>query len=412
MRKILILGRSAQVYSLAKYLSSRSEVFVYPGNSVINEFTTTVKIENYSSAGIAEFVKNNEISITIPVDIEFATKELANIFEENKLQLFAPALNASSFFNDKIGIKKLLYKLHIPIPRFASFDKASAAYDYIKSAKFPIIIKSKLKESAAICVNEKIAKAVIDDLVFKNETILIEEFIYGKTFSIYFISDGYKALPLGTALNYNFSLDGDGGVLTNGLGALSPFYKLTDAGIDYLTTSAANSFIEYFEQQGTPFIGIFGFECILTDDERLIITNSKYFLSDTDAPGLLALLDIDLVKVINDCLEGLFADMYDYIPQKDCNALSLVISAKHDGDIIEGVKNLAEDTILTMYPLEKNKYLEYETVKGKNVILTTLAGTIARARETLYTEVKELNFKSITYRKDIGAILAENRGLV
>ncbi len=412
MRKVLILGKGVQEYALAKYLSSQCEVYVCPGNPAIGEIAQLVDIDNYDSEKIIDFVEKEGISVTIPVDKLSVLKDLAAKFEEKKLPFFAPVFDIPSLFCDKIAVKKLFYKLHFPIPRFASFDKANAAYDYIKNARFPLIIKSSISEYATICVNEKIAKTAIDDLLFRNETILIEEYLYGKTFSVYFISDGYKALPIGTSLNYNFSLDGDGGVLTNGVGACSPFYKLTDAHIDYLTSSIANSIIEYFEQTQKPYVGIFGIECILTDDDIIVVTNLKYFLSDADAPAILELFGTNLLQVIDDCLQGLFADIYEYIPQKEGNAVSLVVSARQDGETIEGLRNLSEDTILTMFPLKKNKYLEYETIKGKNLILTTISGTISRARESLYSEVTEINFKGMTYRKDIGAILSGNRGFV
>ncbi len=412
MKKVLILGKGAQEYSLAKHLASCCEVYVCPGNPVIGEFATIVSIDNYNVKEIVDFVEKNEISVTIPVDKFSVTKDLISKFEEKNLQIFAPLMDVPDLFNDKVAIKKLLYKLHIPVPRFASFDKASVAYDYLKNARFPLIIKSNLGEYATICVNERIAKTAIDDLILRNETVLIEEYLYGSTFSAYFISDGYKALPVGNALNYNFALDGDGGVLTNGVGSCSPFYKLTDAHIDFLTSSIANPLIDYFEQSGKPFMGIFGIECILTDDDRLMVTNLKYFLSDSDAPGILSLLDIDLLKVIDDCMQGLFADIYDYIPQKDEYAISAVLSSKTEGESIEGLRNLDENTVVTLYRLNKNKYLEYETINGKNLIITTTAGTISRAKELLYSEIDEISFKSITYRKDIGAILSGNRGLV
>lgn len=412
MKKVLILGKGVQEYSLAKYLSKNNEVYVCPGNQIMSEFAVLVDIPDYNPANIAEFIEKNDISVTIPVDKNAVTSELISVFTEKKLQVFAPAFDTSVLFNDKLSIMKLLYKLRIPVPRFASFDKAGAAYEYVKNAKKPLIIKSNLKEYATVCVNDKIAKTVVDDLIFNDETVLIEEFLYGKTFTIYFISDGYKALPMGTALNYNYSLEGDGGVLTNGVGACSPFYKLTDAHIDYLTSTIANSIIEYFEQQGKPFMGIFGIECVFTGDEQLFVTNLKYFLSDADAQGILALLDIDFMKIVDDCLMGIFADVYDYIPQKDDNAVSVVISSYKEGQSIEGLKNLDDETLVALFPLTKNKYLEYETVKGKNLILTSIAGTISRAREIVYSEVGDINFEGKFYRKDIGAILSGNRGLV
>ena len=267
--------------------------------------------------------------------------------------------------------------LRVQTPRFASFDKVSVAYDYVKNLKHPVVIKSNLGEYATICVNERIARTSIDDLSYRNDNILIEEHINGQTFTIYFVSDGYKVLPLGNSLNYNFLLEGDGGVLTNGIGSVAPFYKLTEGHIDYLT-SVSTSIINHFEQQGNPLLGIFGLEVILTPDDRLYLSNIKHFMSDADAQGVLALLDIDLLKVMEDCLMGVFADMYDYIPQKDAYAVSVVLSSRKDQEVISGLNSLDEETLVAFYNSVKNKYLEYETKAGKVMNVTALAGTISR----------------------------------
>ena len=412
MRKVLILGKSARDSAFAKNIAKSAEVFVIPGNPSISEFATIPDIEISDTTSIIDFVMENDISLTIVSDYSFATQELINKFEANNLQIFVPNLNFINLLKDKLAVKKLLYKLRITTPRFASFDKTSVAYDYVKNLKNPVIIKSNINEFATICVNEKIAKTAIDDLILRGENVLIEEYINGQTFSIYFVTDGYKILPLGTAQNYNFSLEGDGGILTNGIGASSPYYKLTDGHIDFLTNSVANLLIEHFEQQENPLVGIFGLEVILTGDDRLFISNVKPFISDADAQGILALLDIDILKLIDDCLLGIFADTYEFIPLKDQNALSVVLSARNNDEIIEGLKNLDEDTLVSFYNINKNKYLEYETQKGKVLNLTVLAGTISRGREKLYKEVEDINFTSKTYRKDIGAIMAGNRGLL
>lgn len=412
MRKVLILGKSAKESSLAQILAKECKVFVAPGNETMKDFAElVVDIDDYDAAKIVEFVLENDISLTIPTDNQSISEELLQMFEQNNLQIFAPPESFINITKDKIAAKKLLYKLHIPTPRFASFDKTSMAHDYVRNNKNTFIIKSNLKEFATICVNTNIAKTAIDDLTLKNETILIEEYINGQTFSIYFISDGYKVLPLGTALNYNFTLEGDGGILTNGIGAVSPFYKLTDAHLEYLTNNVASSIREYFEQQ-TPLIGIWGVEAILTNEDNLFITNIKHFLSDSDAQGILAQLDINILKLINDCILGTFADIYDNIPTKDIVATSGVLSARNDNEIIEGLNILDENTLISFYGGSKNKYLEFETQKGKVLNITTTAGTISRARKLLYEEIESINFATKTYRKDIGAIMTGSRGLL
>ncbi len=412
MRNILILGKSAKEFALAKQLSETYKVYVLPGSVAMEEFATIVDSQIDDVHKIVEFVLENDISLTIVADEAFVSQELMETYQNNDLQIFTPNPSFIDLIKDKVAVKKFLYRLRIQTPRFASFDKANVAYDYIKNARFPLLLKSNLGEYATICVNEKIAKTAVDDLVLRDEQILIEEYIHGQTFTAYFVSDGYKALPIGTAQNYNFALDGDGGVLTNGIGSCSPFYKLTDAHIDYLTSSVATPIIESFEHQGSPVCAIFGVEAILTSDDSIYISNLKNFVSDADAQGILALLDIDLVKVIDDCLLGTFADIYDYIPQKDLYALSSVLSARVDEEVISGVKNLDENTRFSYYVATKNRYLELLTRKGKVLNVTTCAGTISRARDLLYSEIEEIDFKTKSYRKDIGALIAGNRGLL
>ena len=390
MRKVLILGKSAKEFALAKLLSKNSGVYVSSGNSAMADFASLVDFENYDVAKIIEFVLENDISLTIPVDADSVSQELLRHFESNNLPIFTPNKEFLTLISDKLAVKKFLYMLRVQTPRFASFDKVSVAYDYVKNLKNPLVIKSNLGEYATICMNERIAKTAIDDLAFRNENILIEEHITGQTFTIYFISDGYKVLPIGNSQNYNFLLEGDGGVLTNGVGAVSPYFKLTEGHIDYLTSTVASSIINHFEQQGNPLLGIFGLEVILTPDDILFVSNIKNFISDADAQGVLALMDIDFLKLIDDCLMGVFADMYDYIPQKDGYAVSAVLSSRKDGEIIQGIDNLSEETLVSFYGVEKNKYLEYETKKGKVMNVTAIAGTISRARDILYSEISDL----------------------
>lgn len=412
MRKVLILGKSARVSALAFYLSKFAKVYVAPGDVSMESFATIANIENFSTGDIAEFVAEHDISLTLVTDNALISKDFIEKFQDNGLPLFALNHRFFDLLKDKVAVKKFLYKHHILTPRFASFDKASIAYDYVRNANMPLIIKSNLGEYATICVSENIAKTAIDDLVVRDEQMLIEEYLGGITFSVYFITDGYKALPIGSAQNYNFALEGDGGVLTNGIGSCAPFYKLSDAHLAFMTTDVATPIIESFERQGEPIIGIFGVEAILTPDDRIYVTNLKPFISDADAQGILELLDIDLLKLIDDCLMGTFADIYEFIPQKESYALSAVLSSRNDGEIIDGLNNLCEDTKVAFYSVKKNKYLEYTTTSGKVINVTVCAGTISRARDMLYNEIAEISFNTKSYRKDIGALLAGNRGLI
>jgi phosphoribosylamine-glycine ligase len=105
------------------------------------------------------------------------------------------------------------------------------------------------------------------------------------------------------------------------------------------------------------------------------------------------------------CINGSFSDEIDYIAQKELYSVSLAIHSKNKenkNNILQGLDNLDSETKVTFYNnIAKNKYLEYEIVNGPNLILTSVASTLTRARERVYEEANELSFNGIYYRKDI-----------
>ena len=90
-KKILIIGNTAKVYSLAKFLSEENEVYVAPGSPAISEFATNVDLRENSE--ILEFVMENGIDLTIPVALNSGIVEL---FNNNNQKIFAPSNAASS----------------------------------------------------------------------------------------------------------------------------------------------------------------------------------------------------------------------------------------------------------------------------------------------------------------------------
>ena len=227
-KKILIIGNSLKAYSLAKLLSSKYEIYITPASDTLKEFTNTLDIREDNIAELLEFVLENGIDLTIPVSEECLKTDIVEIFNKNNLQIFAPNKEAASIVLDKAYAKKVLYKLRIPTPRFGIFEKQNMVIDYIKNLKNPFVLKTNTNNSAAVFSSFNIAKNCIDfSFIEKNKKIIIEDYIYGTPFSFYTITDGYKALPIGSSINYKQQLDGDGGQITSGMGACSPNYKLT-----------------------------------------------------------------------------------------------------------------------------------------------------------------------------------------
>lgn len=405
-KKILIIGNSAKEYALAKKLSENNEVFVAAGSNTIEEFATCVDIREDSVSELLEFVMENGIDITIPVSAKSLNTDIVDVFNNNNQQIFAPSLAATKLIFDKSMMKKVLYKLRIPTPKFGIFEKQNVAMDYIKNLKNPFVIKTNEPSSAVILTSQNTAKSILDSyFVKKNQKVIIEDYIWGVPFSFYILTDGYKALPIGSSIMYKHSLDGDGGQLTGGMGSCVPNYKLSIENEYFIMDNVIYPTLEYLEMGGNPYLGILGVNGILTDDGNVQVIGFQPFLQDCDCAAVLELISADILSLIESCVIGSFSDEVEFIPQKEMAATSLVFVCKNKDsqeNPVLGLDNLDESVKISFYSqVKKNKYLEYEAESGSVFVLTAVGRTAGSATEKIYEEAKLVNFKGIFYRKDI-----------
>lgn len=412
-RKILIIGNGAREYALAKKLSEKHEIFIAPASDTLKEFANVLDIREDNITELLEFVMENQIDLTIPVSNIALKSNLCEIFSQNNQPVFSPTSNAAKIVYDKAFAKKVLYKLRIPTPKFGIFEKQNMVIDYIKNLKNPFVLKTDESNSAAVFTSLNAAKLLIDtSFIEKNKRIIIEDYIYGTPFSFYAITDGYKALPLGSSITYKHSLEGDGGQLTSGMGSCSPNYKLSIDHEYFLMDNVIYPTLDFLEIEGSPYMGILGVNGILTQDGQVFVLGWHSFMQDCDAASVLEIIDDDLYDLMQSCIVGSFSDEAEQIRTKENYSVSLTLTCKNktnNENVIEGLDLLDEDTIQTFYPnVIKNKYLEYEVQNGPVMILTSIAPTVSRAVEKVYSEAKDINFAGIRYRKDIERLSKEN----
>ena len=405
-KKILIIGNSAKEYSLAKILSEKYQIFVAPGSDTIREFTTCVDIREDSVKELLEFVMENDIDLTIPVSTKALKSNLVDVFNKNGQKAFGPLKDTAEIIFNKTSMKKILYKLKIPTPKFGIFEKQNIALDYIKNTKQPFVIKSNEQSSAVILTSLTTAKTVLDTAFYQNNPrILIEDYIWGTPFSFYVITDGYNALPLGSSITYKYALDGDGGQLTSGMGACSPNYKLSLDNEDFLMNEVTYPILNYLNSNDNIYLGILGINGILTEDNKIQILGFEPFMQDCDCNAIINILDTDIIPLIESCIIGSFSDDVDFIPQKDMFSTSIVLTCVNKNNkenLITGLEYLDADISINFYPqIKKNRFLEYEAETGSVMVLTSTARTVSSSVNKVYEEIKNIKFKGLSYRKDI-----------
>lgn len=410
-KKVFIIGSSAVEYSLAKKFSELdevSEVFVAPGNDAMKEFCTVVDIRENNIQELLEFALENAIDLTIAASEKAIENDIASIFQQHSQMIFAPGKESANICLSKAGGKKFMYKNRIPCPKFGIFDKASVAVDYAKKSNMPIVVKTDEHQGSKgilVCNSFSIARTFIEDLFDRGEKkVIIEDYILGHEFSFYVITDGYQALPLGCTATYKSELDCNGGLITEGMGAITPDYKISNQVEKKILQQIICPALNTLAMQQTPYIGILGVDLLMKEGEQLYALEFNPFLRAPDAQGILALLNENIYQLFQACVIGSFADDYNQIDISDKSAASCVILSKKSNEIIEGLDDLDENTQVAHFNTRKNIYLEYETQVGRTLVLTRTARVLSKAVDDLYEEFSVINFNGIRYRKDIGKL--------
>lgn len=403
---ILIISQSACAQALARKLSQYEEcgkIFVAPASEITSDLYESVDIRADDLTALLKFVLENDIKLTIPISETALKSDIASFFHANGQNIFAPTALACEHVINKIKGKHFLYKIHAQTAKFGVFDKLQSAQDWLEKSNFPITIKCseniKSVQDKLVCPTATFANKFLDELFSKGENaVLLEEYTFGHNFTIYFVTDGYSALPITSVGNYKFEQDGDGGIYTNGMGCYTPDYKISETVISRVSNVVKNM-LEYLDRKNTPYLGILGVECTLTGEDKFYVNEFKPFFEDFDATAVLNSIDENLIEIFNACIHGLFADEYEQIKTNETSSVSAVLTSKYNNITIEGIENIEGNIdIISVKTSLDGKFL---TTKNPTFVITQNSSNLFRAKKLLSEDISLITFEGKHYRKDI-----------
>lgn len=294
-------------------------------------YSQDVDIRDDDLTGLLKFALDKEIDLTIAISPKALMSDIVSFFSENGQNIFGPTRQACSTFFNRIYEKKFLYRIHAQCPKFAAFSRPQEIKEYLKEANYPIIISAPDK-SSNLCTTFAPAQKILNNLYIEGETdIFIEEYIYGRSFTSYYITDGYSALPLATV-----------GYDENDTCFVPNYYLNTN------TDDIAIDIISALAHKGSPYVGIFGISGKITREDEIITTGVKTFLSENEAQAVLNTCEDDLYKIFTSCVEGLFADEYTEIKTNNLQSISKIVEGKiitHSASTLSQAKKYMEECL-------------------------------------------------------------------
>lgn len=340
--KILIAGSDINAKLLASYLKiedNSNDIYITTDEESSDNSYTPIRIKENDIPSICDFVKYNQIEFTIVTSSMAIINGIADEFKKESFPVFAPASESArvTFFN---GIaKKIMYKLKIPTVRFGIFDRENLALDYVRNSKFPVSVVNDFNLLSRFNITYNSfpkAKAGIQKIFEEgNNKIVIENYLDEESIYMYFVTDGYNALPLTSVER----LYGDKYTI-----AMSPSGKVTNKITADILQRAVYPLLDDIIKYADMYKGILGV--------RFKIRNGQFFISEfyngfesIDFQTFLPVIDDNLLDIFYEASTNGLNESRNFI--KTSNNYSFTISVdKSEIEEIDGEEEfiLIEDS--------------------------------------------------------------------
>lgn len=313
--KILVVGRGGREHSVIMHLKKSKQVeqiYAAPGNGGIADHALCVPIEEMNIQELVQFAEENMIDLTIVGPENPLNAGIANAFQEKGLRIFAPTKEAAILEGSKDFAKQFMVKYGIPTADYKTFTDPAAAKDYIAKKGAPIVIKADgLAEGKGVIVaqTDEEALAAVETLMVEGafsgagHTIVVEEFLEGREFSLIAFVHEHGVYPMLAARDHKRAYDHDEGPNTGGMGAFAPVPDITEDIIDYTVDHILQKAADGLMEEGRPFTGILYAGLMQTESGTKVIEFNTRF-GDPETQAVLPLMENDLAQVFMDVLDG------------------------------------------------------------------------------------------------------------
>ena len=409
--KILIVGNGARESAIAMKLqgdSRISKMYFANGNATTAKLGQNVYEE--SVVALRNFALKERIDLTIVGPEAPLVEGIVDDFKEHGLKIFGPRKRTAELEGSKAFSKKFMQTNNIKTAKAVVFDAYQDAMDYVKTQKFPLVIKaSGLAGGKGVVIATDLAEAELTIHRFMIERIygdagiqlVIEEYLRGFEASIIAFANGKKLFPCIPVKDYKKAGNGDKGPNTGGMGSVAPSPEFTTAHYHDFEENILAPTLAGLERAGIHFKGFIFFGLMVTNDGTYLLEYNMR-LGDPETQVILPLMENNLLDVILDCLEGKEIDL----KFKDEKAVCLVMcSGGYPRQIETGfeIKNLdkVKDSQI-LFAGASNSGDAIVTSGGRVLSIVATGDTFENARKKVYDDALKIQFDYAFYREDIG----------
>lgn len=419
--RVLLLGSGGREHAMAWKIAQSSmleELYIAPGNAGTRQHGKNVNISPTDFQAIKKFVLENAVNMVLVGPEEPLVKGIHDFFladkELNKIPVIGPSAEGAQLEGSKDFAKKFMMRHNIPTARYATFTKDTLqnGFDFLASMKPPYVLKADgLAAGKGVVILEDLKeaqeelKSMLADAKFgeASSRVVIEQFLKGIELSVFVLTDGdsYRILP--EAKDYKRIGEGDSGLNTGGMGAVSPVPFADAAFRDKIENQIIIPTVKGLKAEGILYKGFIFFGLINVKGEPYVIEYNCR-MGDPETEVVMPRLRSDLL----DLLEGVATNTLserDIQFTEQCAATVMMVSGGYPGDYVKGKQIYGLNTVTDSIVFHAGTSSDGPAVKsagGRVLAITSYGKDLETALRRSYESAAKIEFDGVYYRKDIG----------
>jgi phosphoribosylamine--glycine ligase len=420
---ILLLGSGGREHAFAWKMSQSSrctKLFIAPGNAGTSLCGTNVELAVTDFDGIKQFCIEHTIEMVVVGPEEPLVKGIYDYFKNDPaiqhISVIGPSKAGANLEGSKAFAKAFMQRHKIPSAAYREFnaDNYEDGIAYLQSHATPIVLKADglaAGKGVIICQNHveamaefelKIQQAKFGDA---SKKVVVEDFLSGIELSVFVLTDGEHYVLLPEAKDYKRIDEGDKGLNTGGMGAISPVPFATETFMQKITSTIIDPTISGLKKEQIEYAGFIFFGIIKVGDDPYVIEYNCR-MGDPETEAVLPRLKNDLVELF----EATAAKKLHEIKLETDNrqtATIVAVSGGYPGEyekglLIDGLDLLQEDDAIVFHAGTKQEDDKTVTNGGRVLAVTSFGNTLQKAVEKSRAILDIVEFDGMHFRSDIG----------
>lgn len=419
--KVLLLGSGGREHALAWKMAKSSQLdtlFIAPGNAGTRAHGTNVALKPTDFEAVKAFVLENQIEMVVVGPEDPLVAGIYDFFvndpQLSKTAVIGPSKAAAQLEGSKDFAKEFMMRHNIPTAKYATFtkDTLEKGYTFLESMKPPYVLKADgLAAGKGVLILDTLAeakkelKAMLADAKFGDASsrVVIEQFLKGIEMSSFVITDGdsYKILP--EAKDYKRVGEGDKGLNTGGMGAISPVPFADSTFKDKIENQIIIPTVKGLKAEGLVYKGFIFFGIINVKGEPYVIEYNCR-MGDPETEVVIPRLKSDLLDLFEGVASNTLSERDVQFDERSAATVMMVSGgypeAYKTGKVIYGLNGITDSLVFHAGTSADGPAIM--TAGGRVLAVTSYGKNVDSAVSRSYRTIENIEFEDAYFRKDIG----------